>query len=75
MKILKFGAVWCMQCLVMRPIWEEIEAEIDKIKAGNPQLKDKIDSQFADSHERQRLQSAIGGRKAVAKLMEIVRQK
>lgn len=54
---------------------KEIEAEIDKIKAGNPQLKDKIDSQFADSHERQRLQSAIGGRKAVAKLMEIVRQK
>jgi len=28
MKVLKIGAVWCMQCLAMRPVWEEIEAEI-----------------------------------------------
>lgn len=25
MKVLKFGAVWCPGCLVMRPRWEEIE--------------------------------------------------
>jgi thioredoxin 1 len=25
MKILKFGAIWCKECLVMRPMWEEIE--------------------------------------------------
>lgn len=25
MKILKFGAIWCTECLVMRPMWEEIE--------------------------------------------------
>lgn len=27
MKILKFGAVWCNGCLVMRPRWAEIEKE------------------------------------------------
>lgn len=27
MKVLKFGAVWCNGCLVMRPRWEEIEKE------------------------------------------------
>ncbi len=25
MKVLKFGAVWCNGCLVMRPRWQEIE--------------------------------------------------
>jgi len=25
MKVLKFGAVWCSSCLVMRPRWEKIE--------------------------------------------------
>jgi len=28
MKVLKFGAVWCSGCLVMRPRWKEIEAEL-----------------------------------------------
>jgi thiol-disulfide isomerase/thioredoxin len=27
MKVLKFGAVWCSGCLVMRPRWLEIEKE------------------------------------------------
>jgi thiol-disulfide isomerase/thioredoxin len=27
MKVLKFGAVWCPGCLVMRPRWEQIEKE------------------------------------------------
>ena len=27
MKVLKFGAVWCAGCLVMKPRWEEIERE------------------------------------------------
>jgi len=29
MKVLKFGAVWCPGCLVMKPIWAEIENEIN----------------------------------------------
>lgn len=32
MKVLKFGAVWCPGCLIMRPRWKEIEEE-------NPWLK------------------------------------
>ena len=27
MKVLKFGAVWCPGCLIMKPRWEEIEKE------------------------------------------------
>ena len=27
MKVLKFGAVWCNSCLVMRPRWAQIEKE------------------------------------------------
>lgn len=27
MKVLKFGAIWCPGCLVMRPMWQEIERE------------------------------------------------
>ncbi|MDD5290620.1 MAG: thioredoxin family protein [Patescibacteria group bacterium] len=47
MKVLKFGAVWCMQCLVMRPVWEEIEAEIRELETEyfdideNPEMKEK----------------------------------
>ncbi len=36
MKVLKFGAVWCSGCLVMRPLWQDIEAE-------NPWLKTEYD--------------------------------
>ena len=32
MKILKFGAVWCKECLVMKPMWAEIEGEISELK-------------------------------------------
>lgn len=32
MKVLKFGAVWCPGCIVMRPRWQKIEKD-------NPWLK------------------------------------
>ena len=28
MKVLKFGAVWCSACLIMKPRWQEIEKEL-----------------------------------------------
>ena len=28
MKTLKFGAIWCSGCLVMKPRWKEIETEL-----------------------------------------------
>jgi len=31
MKVLKFGAVWCSGCLVMKPIWAEIETEMPEL--------------------------------------------
>jgi len=30
-KILKFGAVWCPECLVMRSMWEKIEKEMPEL--------------------------------------------
>ena len=27
MKVLKIGAEWCLGCIVMKPIWQEIEKE------------------------------------------------
>ena len=32
MKVLKFGAVWCPGCLVMKPRWKEIETENSWLK-------------------------------------------
>lgn len=34
MKVLKFGAIWCSACLIMKPRWETIEKE-------NPWLKNE----------------------------------
>jgi len=47
MKVLKFGAVWCPGCLVMKPRWQKIEQD-------NPWLKTEyydID-EFLDMKER-----------------------
>lgn len=35
MKVIKFGAVWCSGCLVMKPRWSEIESD-------NPWLKTEM---------------------------------
>ncbi len=49
MKVLKIGAVWCKECLVMSPMWKEIEAEIPELKTeyyesdDNPNLLKKYD--------------------------------
>jgi thioredoxin 1 len=33
MKVIKFGAVWCSGCLIMKPRWAEIEKENPWLKA------------------------------------------
>jgi thiol-disulfide isomerase/thioredoxin len=43
MKVLKFGAVWCPGCLVMKPRWKKIEAE-------NPWLETRY-FEYDDSKE------------------------
>lgn len=35
MKVVKFGAVWCPGCLIMKPRWAEIESE-------NPWLQNEM---------------------------------
>lgn len=32
MKVLKFGAIWCSGCLIMKPRWKEIEMELPWLK-------------------------------------------
>lgn len=32
MKVLKFGAVWCNGCLVMRPRWQKIEDDMPELE-------------------------------------------
>jgi thioredoxin 1 len=32
MKILKFGATWCKECTVMKPMFAEIEQEIPELR-------------------------------------------
>jgi thiol-disulfide isomerase/thioredoxin len=32
MKVLKFGAIWCTECLVMKPMWKEIEASMPELE-------------------------------------------
>ncbi len=32
MKILKFGATWCKECAIMKPMFIEIEQEMPKLK-------------------------------------------
>lgn len=49
MKVLKFGAVWCNGCLVMRPRWQEIERE-------NPWLK----TEYFDFDEKKEMASKYG---------------
>jgi len=49
MKVLKFGAVWCTGCLVMKPLWEKIELEHSWLKTiyydadEHPKLIDQYD--------------------------------
>jgi thioredoxin-like negative regulator of GroEL len=47
MKVLKFGAVWCKECLVMKPMWAKIEEAIPELQTEyyeadeNPEVLEK----------------------------------
>ena len=47
MKVLKFGAIWCTECLVMKPMWQEIEVLMPDLKTeyydadDNPEMLEK----------------------------------
>jgi thiol-disulfide isomerase/thioredoxin len=44
MKVLKFGAIWCNACLIMKPRWAELEKEYDW-----------LETEYYDADERQDL--------------------
>ena len=49
MKVLKFGAVWCTSCLIMKPRWEKIEQE-----------HDWLETKYYDADEHQELMDQYG---------------
>jgi len=66
MKVIKVGATWCSGCLVMKPRWQEIEAENPWLETeyydfdDNPEIaaKYKIDQELpvailVDSNENE----------------------
>lgn len=83
MKVLKFGAVWCSGCLVMKPRWAEIEKENPWLQTemydydNNKEMveKHKIDENlptfvFLDKDENEFLR--LKGEVAKGKLVEII---
>ena len=43
MKVLKFGAVWCPGCLVMKPRWKEIEQEMPWLETQYFEYDDSLE--------------------------------
>jgi len=85
MKVLKFGAVWCPGCLVMKPRWKKIEEENSWLKTeyydfdSDKEMveKYKIDKTlptfvFLDSQENEILR--LNGEIDKDKLVELINQ-
>ena len=85
MKVLKFGAVWCSGCLVMKPRWQEIEKEIpelitkyydfdsDKEMVGKYKIDDKLPAfVFLDKNDTEFLR--LTGEVDKEKLVEIIKE-
>ena len=84
MKILKIGAVWCKECLVMKPMWEEIEKEIPELQSEyfesdeHPDLLKKYEVKeiptfiFLDKDEKEILQ--LEGLQNKEELVKVVKE-
>ncbi len=84
MRVLKFGAIWCMECLVMKPMWAEIELEIPELKAEyfdadeNPEVLKKYNVKdipvfvFLDKDEQEILR--LEGVQNKEELVDIVKE-
>jgi len=86
MKVLKFGAVWCNACLVMRPRWKEIEAEYPKLQTEYFDFDTDVDAVraygidrtlptfvFLDDNGKEFLR--LNGEIAKEKLVDIIRER
>jgi thiol-disulfide isomerase/thioredoxin len=85
MKIIKFGAVWCSGCLVMKPRWKEIEEENPWLKTEYydfDQDKDLVQKYnindtlptfvFLDKNEKEILR--LSGEVSKSELLRIIKQ-
>lgn len=75
MKIIKFGAVWCPGCLVMRPIWKEIieenqnldiveyDYDLDDDKQKEYNVGDKLPVVIMVDDEGREIKRLVGERK------------
>jgi thiol-disulfide isomerase/thioredoxin len=85
MKVLKFGAVWCSGCLVMKPRWKKIEEDNPRLKTEYHDFdndkkmveKYKIDRTlptfvFLDNQENEILR--LNGEVDEDKLIELINQ-
>lgn len=85
MKVLKFGAVWCSACLIMKPRWKEIEEEFDWLETeyfdadDNPdhiekfQVKDIPCFIFLDSQDQEikRMSGEIDKQELIVVILEL----
>jgi thiol-disulfide isomerase/thioredoxin len=85
MKVLKFGAVWCSGCLVMKPRWQEIEKDnswlkteyydfdVDKEKVKEYEIDDSLPVfVFVDKNNNEFLR--LNGEVSKEKLLEVINQ-
>ncbi len=85
MKILKFGAVWCSGCIIMKPRWQEIEKEMPNLvteyydfdKDKDVVLKYNIDNKlpvfvFLDKNENELFR--LTGEHEKSKLIKIINE-
>jgi len=59
MKVLKFGAVWCPGCLVMKPRWKKIEEENSWLKTEYYDLDADIAKKVAEKYNIKMLPTFI----------------
>lgn len=85
MKVLKFGAIWCPGCLIMKPRWAEIEKEnpwlkteyydfdTDKIAVKKYDINDTLPTFiFLDESSKEFLR--LGGEISKKKILEIINE-
>ncbi len=51
MKILKFGAVWCPECLIMKPRFEKIEQELPWLQTEYYEIDEEKNLQIVDKYQ------------------------
>ncbi|MCF7906526.1 thioredoxin family protein [Patescibacteria group bacterium] len=85
MKVIKVGAVWCSGCMIMKPLWEEIEKENPWLETEyldydeNPELAEKYEINdrlpvfiFLDKDNKEILR--LTGEKSKEEILKIIEE-